>query len=153
MPSHVMAFIEKLQASKGDISFFVQSGFPESSQSYYLEAYFELLAQRLGRTYLGTAIKGGVEGLQMGTPKAQERIIKLMITTIGNLINVGKFDSADIQQLAIPIRFGKGVGFIFMLLNKIGFINSMIWDPRIKANHAFEKRFDRPYVSMYSPKK
>jgi hypothetical protein len=65
MPSHVMAFIEKLQASKGSISFFVQSGFPESSQSHYLEAYFEQLALRLGRTYLGTAIKGGVEGLQM----------------------------------------------------------------------------------------
>lgn len=147
LPSHVMAFIEKLQASKGDISFFVQSGFPESSQTYYLEAYFELLAQRLGRTYLGTAIKGGVEGLQMSPPKAQEGTIKLMVIAIGNLINEGKFNSADIQQLAIPIRFGKGVGLIFMLLSKIGFINSMIWDPRIKANNAFEKRFNRPYIS------
>ena len=66
MPSHVMKFIEKLQSSKGSISFFVQSGFPESSQSHYLEAYFAQLSLRLGRTYLGTAIKGGVEGLQIG---------------------------------------------------------------------------------------
>src|SRR5690606_14411335 len=65
MPSHVMGFFEKLEASEGSISFFVQSGFPESSQSHYLEAYFEQLALKLGRTYLGTAIKGGVEGFQM----------------------------------------------------------------------------------------
>jgi AcrR family transcriptional regulator len=77
-----MAFIEKLQASKGSISFFVQSGFPESSQSHYLEAYFEQLALRLGRTYLGTAIKGGVEGLQMRPAKAQEKMIEPMVKAI-----------------------------------------------------------------------
>lgn len=75
MPSHVKAFMEKLPASKGSISFFVQSGFPESSQSHYLEAYFEQLALRLGRTYLGTAIKGQVEGLQMRPAKAQDSMM------------------------------------------------------------------------------
>jgi len=59
MPSHLMAFMEKLEPSKGSISFFVQSGFPESTQSHFVEAYFEHLALRLGRTYMGTAIKGG----------------------------------------------------------------------------------------------
>lgn len=44
IPSHIMRFIEKLKPSQGSISYFVQSGFPESSQSHYLEAYFEQLA-------------------------------------------------------------------------------------------------------------
>lgn len=43
-PSHVMDFVERLKASEGTISFIVQSGFPESSQSYFLEAYFEQLS-------------------------------------------------------------------------------------------------------------
>lgn len=35
MPSHVMEFIEKLSPSEGSIGFVVQSGFPESSQSFF----------------------------------------------------------------------------------------------------------------------
>ncbi|MDP2814876.1 MAG: hypothetical protein Q8N92_10570, partial [Erysipelotrichaceae bacterium] len=134
--------------SKGDLSFFVQSGFPESSQSHYLEAYFELLSTRLGRTYLGMAIKGGAESLQMSPEKYQEATIRPIVNTISTLINEGKFSSADIQRLATPIRFGKGMGIIFKILSKIGFVNSMLWDQRIKANNAFEKRFDRPYMTV-----
>ncbi len=147
MPSHVMAFIEELQASKGSISFFVQSGFPESSQSYYLEAYFELLAVRLERTYLGTVIKGGVEGLQMRPAKAQEKMIEPMVKAIVNLVCEGNFNPADIRQLAMPILFGKGIGILFKLLSKIGLLN-YLWDQQLKANNAYEKRFDRPYLSL-----
>ncbi len=145
MPSHVMAFIEILQASKGSISFFVQSGFPESSQSHYLEAYFEQLALRLGRTYLGTAIKSGVEGLQMRPVKAQEKMIEPMVKAIVNLVYEGSFSPADIRQLAKPIRFGTGQQIIVKLLTKIGLINYFLWDQQLKANQAYEKRFDRPY--------
>ena len=147
MPSHVMAFIEKLQASKGSISFFVQSGFPESSQSYYLEAYFEQLALRLGRTYIGTAIKGGVEGLQMRPAKAQEKMMEPMIETIVKLVREGNFNPANIRQLARPIRLGKGMEILLKLLTRIGLIN-FIWDQQLKANDAYEKRFDRPYLSL-----
>ncbi len=148
MPSHVMAFIEKLQASKGDISFFVQSGFPESSQSYYLEAYFELLALRLKRTYLGTAIKGGVESLQMRPVKAQEKMIEPMANAIVNLVCEGKFNLTDIRQLAKPIRFGKGMEILFKVLTKIKFISYYSWNQQLKANNAYEKSFDRPYIAL-----
>lgn len=144
MPSHVMEFIEKLEVSHGDISFFVQSGFPESSQSNYLKAYFELLALRLGRGYLGTAIKGGVESLHLSPEKTQEAMIKPMVTAIANLVNEGKFNLMDIRQLAIPIRFGKTTGVLISILAKAGVINRF-WDLQLKANNAHEKRFDRPY--------
>lgn len=147
MPSHVMGFIERLQASKGSISFFVQSGFPESSQSHYLEAYFEQLALRLGRTYIGTAIKGGVEGLQMRSAKAQGKIIEPMVKAIVNLVHDGKFNPVNIRQLAIPIRLGKGVEIFFRLLSRSGLINLM-WDQQLKLNGAYEKRFDSPYLSL-----
>jgi len=143
MPSHVMGFIEKLRASKGSISFFVQSGFPESSQSHYLEAYFEQLALKLGRTYLGTAIKGGVEALQMRPAKAQEKMIEPLVKAIVNLVCEGNFNPIDIRQLARPIRFGKGTKILYKLLGK-RFLN-FFWDQKLKANNAYEKRFDRPY--------
>lgn len=147
MPSHVMAFIERLQASKGSLSFFVQSGFPESSQSHYLEAYFEQLTLRLGRAYIGTAIKGGVEGLQIRPAKAQEKMIESMVKAIMNLVSVGNFNPTDIRQLAKPIRLGKGMEILFKLIARIGLIN-FIWDQQLKKNDAYEKRFDRPYLSL-----
>lgn len=147
MPSDAMGFMEKLQASKGSISFFVQSGFPESSQSHYLEAYFEQLALRLGRAYLGTAIKGGLEGLQMRPAKAQEKMMEPLIKAIVNLVHEGSFNPAHICQLAAPIRLGTGMQILFKLIAKTGLINFM-WDQPLKKNHAYEKRFDRPYLDM-----
>lgn len=147
MPSHVMGFIEKLQASRGSISFFVQSGFPESSQSHYLEAYFEQLALRLGRTYIGTAIKGGVEGLQVRPAKAQEKIIEPMVKSIVNLVYEGSFNPNSIYQLAKPIRLGKGMEILFKVLTKIGLVN-FFWDQQLKGNDAYEKRFDCPYLPL-----
>jgi len=146
MPSHVMGFIEKLQASEGSISFFVQSGFPESSQSYYLEAYFERLALRLARTYIGTAIKGGLEGLQVKPAKQQNQIIKPMIQSMMSLVNKGNFEPSRIHQLASPVSLGSGMKLLFRLLSRFGLIN-FFWDRYLKENHAFEKRFDHPYLS------
>jgi hypothetical protein len=148
MPSHVKGFIEKLQASTGSLSFFVQSGFPESSQTHYLEAYFEQLTIRLGRIYLGTAIKGGVEGLQMRPVQAQEKMIQPMVEVIRTLVSEGKFSPTEIRQLGMPVRFGKVIEILFKLLGKKS-INSY-WDQKLKANDAYEKRFDRPYTSHTS---
>lgn len=147
MPSHVMRFIEKLKPSQGSISYFVQSGFPESSQSHYLEAYFEQLALRLRRTYIGTAIKGGVEGLQQRPAVAQEKMIEPMVNTIISLVNEGTFNPIDIQQLAKPIRFGIGTIILFKIFSKTGLIN-FFWDRQLKENNAYEKRFDRPYLVL-----
>ena len=146
MPSHVMDFMEKLQSSEGSISFFVQSGFPESSQSHYLEAYFEQLSLRLGRTYAGTAIKGGVEGLQMRPPKAQVKMIEPMVKAIVNLVDEGKFNSVDLRQLARPVVLGKGMKILFKL--QLRLLNYFVWDQQLKKNDAYEKRFDCPHLSV-----
>jgi len=144
MPSHVMDFIERLEASAGSISFFIQSGFPESSQSHYLEAYFEQLALRLGRTYLGTAIKGGVEGMQMRAPKAREKMIEPMVRAIETLVLEGRYNPRELQKLAVPVRFGLIVTGLFRLLARLGLVNSL-WDKQLIENNAFDRSFVRPY--------
>ena len=145
MPSHVMAFMERLPASEGTISFFVQSGFPESSQSHYLEAYAGLLARRLGRTYLGTAIRGGVESLQMRPPEGRDAMMAPMVGAIVRLADEGRFHPEDLERLARPVRFGRTTALLAGLLFRLG-TNRFIWGPRLKQNNAFAARSDRPYA-------
>ncbi len=151
MPSHVMNFFEGLEPSAGSISFLVQSGFPESSQSHFLEAYLELLALRLKRTYLGTAIKGGVEGMQLKPLKAQERSVAPMVKTVSNLVCEGAFKPGDIKKLAEPVRFGTIVIVLFKLFARAGLVNSF-WNQQLKANNAFDNSFDRPYNDKMNEK-
>jgi len=140
MPSHVMDFIEGLPKSRGSITFFVQSGFPESSQSYYLEAYFEQLTKRLGRTYLGTVIKGGVEGLRVRPAPSKQQMIKPMVEIIADLLNRGEVHKEQCGKLGEPVRLGMA-GKTFL---KTGVIN-FYWDQQLKANKAYHLKNRRPY--------
>lgn len=144
MPSHVMNFLELLKPSIGSIGFFVQSGFPESSQSHFLEAYFEQLSIRLSRKYLGTAIKGGVESLQTSPIESQEKTIDSIVQTLSRLVKAGSFDHSDINRLAMPVRFGRVIGKLVHVFGKKS-INSF-WDKKLIANNAYENRFDHPYL-------
>lgn len=145
MPSHVMAFLEKLSPSAGFMGFFIQSGFPESSQSHYLEAYFEQLATRLGRKYLGTAIKGGVEGMQSRSEKMQMRLVQEICRLLKYLVNEGCMEKAVVDRLAMPVRFGRVISKGIQLFGEKS-INSF-WDRQLAANGAYDKRFDRPFSS------
>ena len=144
MPSHVMAFIEKLQPSSGSLGFIVQQGFPESSQSYYLEAYFENLTRRLQRDYLGTAIKGGLSGLLQQPAKEQEKTLAPFVEMVGSVLENGQMSAPILAKLADKPYMSKGMLFIFGLLSPTGLINSY-WDGQLKQNNAFQRRFDRPY--------
>jgi len=144
MPSHVMAFIEKLEPSIGSLAFIIQSGFPESSQSYFLEVYFEELGKILNRKYLGTAIKGGVEGLQIRPLKQQNKMIQPFVSLVEGLVIQGKMDPALIKQLSKPIYLPKAMQLLFTILNKTGLVN-IFWDQQLKKNNSFEKRFAKPY--------
>jgi hypothetical protein len=69
-----------------------------------------------------------------------------MVKTIVNMVHSGSFSPTDIRQLAEPVRFGLIVNILLKLLTKIGVIN-IFWNQQLKENHAYEKRFDRPFVS------
>lgn len=144
MPSHVMEFIETLEPSKGSISFFIQSGFPESSQSYFLEAYVEHLSKRLGRFYGGTAIKGGMEGLQMRPSKAQEKMIQPLVDAIDYLYTHKVFHQKHLKRLAMPIRFNVLIRFIFLVIGRK--MLDYYWNSRLKANNAVNQARNQPYL-------
>lgn len=144
MPSHVMAFLEMLQPSPGSLGFIVQQGFPESSQSHFLEAYFENLTRRLQRDYIGTAIKGGVEGFQLQPAKNQEKILAPFVQLIGSVIESGQMSTQILAKLAAPVYLSKVTLFLFRLLAPTGLIQ-FYWNSQLKQNNAFHQRFDKPY--------
>lgn len=144
MPSHVMEFIEKLEASQGGLGLIVQSGFPESSQSYYLEAIFEQIVERLGRKYMGTAIKGGIEGLQLRPNKSQIKMISPFADLISGIILNGVMQKESLVALAGKPYLSQGMKFLYNVLKPTGLTN-FYWNMQLKENNAFEKRFDTPY--------
>lgn len=145
MPSHVMAFLEMLQPSKGSLGFIVQQGFPESSQSYFLEAYFERLTRRLQRDYLGTAIKGGVEGFQLQSEKEQAKILKSFVELVESVFDNGHMSAQSLEKLADMAYLPKSVLLLFKFLVPTGLLNTY-WDRQLKQNNAFSQRFDTPYA-------
>jgi len=151
MPAIVKTFIESLEPLCGrqgnpDIGFIVQGGFPEAIHSRYVERYLEKLASRLGCRYIGTIIKGHCEGVWRSPPKKNKKLFQAFYQ-LGQIYGeTGRFDEQLIHKLAKPERFPKLIiPLLNLLLIKIGLANSY-WNPMLKENNAFEKRFAKPYA-------
>ncbi len=156
MPAIVKEFIETLGASqpKGrrstkpgefpPIGFIVQSGFPEAVHSRYVERYLEKLAHRLNARYIGTVIKGGVEGIKDRPPYFTRRLF-MAFRSLGRHFGVTReFHPIIMKKLAGMEKFSPIGKIIFRLLVPTGLFD-IGWNKILKQNGAFERRFDRPY--------
>lgn len=149
MPGIVKHFIEQLhpfcsQENNPDIGFVVQSGFPETIHSRYVEKYLEKLAKRLGSKYLGTVIKGGVEGIQVQPSWMTGKLFDAFYRLGLHFGKTGEFDKEIIQLLAKQERMSGFARFIYRLLSLTGFTN-FYWNHQLKKNNAYDQRFARPY--------
>ena len=151
MPGIVKEFFEKLPVNESgkekNLGFIVQSGFPEAIHSVYVERYLDKFSRRMGYNYLGTIIKGGVEGIQVMPPfmtrKLYDNFYKL-----GEYFAETKTFSEEIKQkLRTPLRLNKANQAGFRVMNFLGFTN-FYWNSNLKKNGAFEKRFDKPLVDF-----
>ena len=154
MPGIVKEFIEEIAAQEytgnKKIGFIVQSGFPEAIHSVYVERYLEKLSRRLKFEYLGTIIKGGVEGIQV----MPEGMTKKLFTNFNKLgkyfAETGSFSSEIKQSLRKPYKMSKSRLFAFKALQKTGLTN-FYWNGKLKEHNAFDKRFAAPYASESNP--
>lgn len=148
MPGIVKEFMEQLVASPGcvgkKLGFIVQSGFPEAVHSVYVEKYLEQLCQRLQSEYLGTVIKGGVEGIQIMPPAMTRKLFKNFFQLGTYFAEHNAFCPTTTVKLAKPYRMSGVRRFFFRIFAALGFTN-FYWDSNLKKNKAFHKRFDRPY--------
>ncbi len=150
MPGLVKAFIETLEPFCGregnpDIGFIVQSGFPEALHSRYVERYLEKLARRLGCQYIGTIVKGGIEGIQARPEDASRKLFDAFHQLGAHYGASGQFDQSLIHQLAKPERYPRFLAPLFRLVlsTKLG---TFYWDGLMKENRVYEQRFARPYT-------
>lgn len=149
MPGIVKEFFEKIYAeplkNKKSIGFIVQSGFPEAKHSIFIERYLKkFTGKKLKADYLGTIIKGGVEGIQIMPPRMNAKLFKSFRDLGEHFARTGQFSESIRERLRKPFKLSGGRRIFFRLISLTGF-NNYYWNSRLKKYGAYEKRFDRPY--------
>ena len=146
MPAIVKTFIESLEPSCGrkgnpDIGFIVQCGFPEATHPRYVERYLEKLAARLGCKYKGTVIRGGAEIIRSTPAWMNKNLFKSFYKLGKTFGQTAQFDEQIVCKLAQPERLSRVKFWVFRLVG-----HNLYWNPMLRKNKAFEKRFAKPYT-------
>jgi NAD(P)H-dependent FMN reductase len=150
MPAMVKTFIESLAPLKGregnaSIGFIVQSGFPEPVHTMCLERYLEKLAKRLGCPWFGTAVRGGVEGIQAMPPERTRKLFESFYSLGKDFGANGKFDPQIVNSLARRDRYpadGRSAGITAAQIKG----SDMYWDSLLRKNGVYENRYAQPYT-------
>jgi multimeric flavodoxin WrbA len=148
MPGQVKYFlesIENLDLSGKSVGFIVQSGFPEAFHSTFIEKYLQKLSKTMGWNYLGTVIKGGVEGIQIMPPSMTKKLFSNFEKLGSYFASTGKFDPVISKKLRNPYQMGFLRLIIIRLIIMLG-LSNFYWNIKLKENNAFEKRFAQPYL-------
>ncbi len=148
MPGIVKEFFEHISeceiSRSKKMGFIVQSGFPEAIHSIYVERYLEKFTKRLKCHYLGTIIKGGVEGIQIMPPSMTKKLFG-KFEALGKYFAKTSTFSAEIKEsLRKPLKMSPLNAFLFDAISKTGLTN-FYWNKNLKENRAYHKRFDKPY--------
>jgi hypothetical protein len=149
MPGVVKEFLEDVFALKNSarkkIGFLVQSGFPEALHSTFVERYLKKFSSRMNYEYLGTVIRGGVEGIQI-KPFWMKRNLFRQFKNLGkSFAEKHSFSPLIKRKLRTPYRLSPLRKLLFRLMSKTGLIN-FYWDTHLKQNGAYKKRFDKPFA-------
>ena len=149
MPGIVKEFIEALEPltkreSNPPIAFLVQSGFPESTHSRYVEQYLTALAERLNSPYLGTLVRGGCEGVRLQPEKMNRKLFAALNELGRQLGTQGGFDQQTMHAFSSRERYSPLLLPLMRLAVKMPFMR-LYWDIQLKKNNAFKDRFTRPY--------
>ncbi len=149
MPAIVKAFLEVVFAAniKGPkkVGFIVQSGFRESIHSSFVERYLKKFTVRLGYEYLGTVIKGGVEGIQIMPPSMTKKLFENFRELGSHFAQTGSFKPELVVQLAQPYKLSLASRWFMQLAPS--FLKNFYWNSNLKKHKAYSKRFDRPFVN------
>jgi NAD(P)H-dependent FMN reductase len=148
MPGQVKYFfdsIEELDSRGKRVGFIVQSGFPEAYHSTFVEKYLEKLSKTMGWKYLGTVIKGGVEGIQIMPPSMTKNLFSNFEKLGQYFAATGKFDPEIIKKLKKPYQLNFLRLLTLRMMIMLG-LSNFYWNMKLKENKAFEKRFAQPYI-------
>jgi len=145
IPSGALAFLHALPRSDGQksVGFIIQSGYPESSESEIVCRYLKWYCERLGYEFLGAVSKGECAGLAI-MPDRYKKLLHDFSEFGVRFDKTGRFDEAYVDGFAKPVRLSK---FLIFLLNALVPVSKAFgWNMILKANHAYERRLDMPYL-------
>lgn len=149
MPGIVKELFEALnpKTTKKDLrlGFVVQSGFSESYHSEFIKAYLAKLCQRLKVEYIGTAIKGGVEGIKAQPKWTTKKYLSLFYDLGQQLALEWVLDENTIERLSQPKHLTGSRLMLTKFFIKTGLAN-FYWNSQLKENKAFDQRFAKPYL-------
>ncbi len=147
MPGIVKEFFEMIYLSDlprpARLGFILQSGFAESIHSVYLERYLKKFTRRLKCEYLGTVIKGGVEGIQIMPPSMTRKMFKNFKALGKYFAETVQFSPEIMREFAKPYKMPILKQWLYPLLPSS--LLNFYWNSNLKKNNAWEKRFDAPY--------
>lgn len=151
MPGVVKEFFENISdldlIQEKKIGYIVQSGFPEAIHSIYVERYLKKLTVRLHCEYLGTVIKGGVEGIQMLPNWATKKLFNRFQDLGEYFARTCSFSPEIQERLRKPYRLSVLRKILLNITIKTGFgISDFYWNSHLKKNGAFRNRFDKPFI-------
>jgi hypothetical protein len=150
MPAPVKELVEALsplcgRAANPRMLFLVQSGFPEACHSRPVERWAEKLARRLGSPYVGTIVKGGVEGIQAQPPWMTRRLRHRMLALGRAFGETGLLDPGMLAELARPERLGRAWRVACHVAAWSG-VFDLWWNSQLRAHGALAERDAQPYA-------
>ncbi len=148
MPGIVKEFIETIDlenfSNRGlELGFLVQSGFPEGHHSVFVKRYLDKLARRMQVNYLGTIIRGGVEGLHV-QPKWMTRYLDLFYELGQHLALEHEFRKDLLAKLRKPEHL-RGLRLLSYRMLRLTGLSNYYWNYQLKENNAYDQRYARPY--------
>ena len=105
VPGIMLEFLENLSPKTQPgtrLSFLVQGGFPEASQSRCCESFLKTLPEKLGCKYGGTFIRGDMFAIGLFGDKLEQKLVQSFID-IGRLFaQYGYFEQSIISEFSSP---------------------------------------------------
>lgn len=150
MPGLVKAFIESLEPYCGrtgnpPIGFVIQSGFPESLHLRPLEVYLNKLARRLGSPYLGTVVRGGVEGIREQSEKSNRSLFKAFQNLGHSFGETGQLDPQQVRAISQMERLPGWIIPFLYVMDGLG-LTKINWIQQLRRNGVYNHRFAMPYL-------
>lgn len=146
IPGILLEFLSGLSpkhAPGTKLSFLIQGGFPEASQSRCCEAFLETLPAQLGCDYTGTLIKGDMFGTSLVDEKNREKMLTPFTEMGRNFAQTGCFEKSAVDAFAGPEYMPEKQ---IRMYNRIGKHISRFFMGRIAKKLGCKEKLDaRPY--------
>lgn len=150
MPGIVKHFMDNIvpyEVSFGEkapiVGFFVQSGFKEGYQSFYLRGILSTICKHNKWLFAGCGIKGGMEGLRLMPPKANKKIYQSFNNLGLYYSKNGYLEEKILDELIKPINSSKLMKSAFKFLPSK--LIQFYWNSEMKKNGVIERSFSKPY--------